>query len=184
MLLTLRVRQKPAGPILRLSNSLYESRIRKSIRKSDVGFCWDLTFVTHPTFVSLAIRLFRNGKRKYLFRLSETKVRYESQILKLKYFCIGETKVETRSGYESPKQTNSRANGSRAFPEDIEAPSASSKTPACKTCFVLVACIVAFVKAPAVSDVAASANIHTAPLRRNANNGGTNSRLPAIRCNI
>ena len=63
------------------------------------------------------------------------------------------------------------------LPEEIEAPSASSKTPACKTCFVLVACIVASVKAPAVSDVAASANIHTAPLRRNANNADTNSRL-------
>ena len=64
---------------LRPSNSLYESRIRKSIRKSDVGFCWDLTFVTHPTFVSLAIRCFGNGKRKCFFdfrkRKSDTKVK-------------------------------------------------------------------------------------------------------------
>ena len=81
------------------------------------------------------------------------------------------------------KQTVARM-GPPAFPEDIEAPSASSKTPACKTCFTPVACIVASVKAPAVSDVAASANIHTAPVRRNANNADAKSRLPAVCCNI
>jgi hypothetical protein len=43
---------------------------------------------------------------------------------------------------------------------------------------------VASVKAPAVSDVAASANIHTAPVRRNANNADAKSRLPAVCCNI
>ena len=102
----------------------------------------------------------------------------------LLYFCIGGNESRYESRYESPKQTNSRANGSTGLPEDIEAPSAASKTPACKTCFVTAACIVASVKAPAVSYVAASANIHTAPLRRNANNAGTNSRLPAIHCNI
>ena len=102
---------------MRLSNSLYESRIRKSIRKSDVGFCWDLTFVTYPTFVSLAIRLFRNESlavrlfrnESIFFRLSETKVRYESQIPKLKYFCIGgnESRYESRIR-KSNKQTADR----------------------------------------------------------------------------
>ena len=47
-------------------------------------------------------------------------------------------------------------------------------------CWQVAACTVASVEVPAVSDVAASANIHTAPLRRNANDADTNSRLLAI----
>ena len=143
-----------------------------------------LDFRNPPDFrtVSCAIRCFRNEIRKYFLSTfgNESPIRKSNPETKLKYFCIG----GNESRYESPKQTNSRANGSTGLPEDIEAPSAASKTPACKTCFVTAACIVASVKAPAVSYVAASANIHTAPLRRNANNAGTNSRLPAIHCNI
>ena len=77
--------------------------------KVGCGFLLGFDFRNLPDF-----RIPRNssfpetGNESIFFRLSETKVRYESQILKLiKYFCIGETKVE-RSGYESPKQTNSR----------------------------------------------------------------------------
>ncbi len=54
----------PAGPeaeqfVVRKSNT-------KVQRKSDVGFCWDLTFVTHPTFVSLAIRLLETGNESII----------------------------------------------------------------------------------------------------------------------
>jgi hypothetical protein len=83
---------------IRLNNSLYESRIRKSIRKSDVGFCWDLTFVTYPTFVSLAIRLFRNGKRKYFFSTfgNESPIRKSNPETKVLLYRRNESRNEVR----------------------------------------------------------------------------------------
>jgi hypothetical protein len=96
---------------VRLSNSLYESRIRKSIRNSDVGFCWDLTFVTHPTFVSLAVRLFRNGKRKYLFSTfgNESPIRKSNPETKVLLYRRNENRNEVRiRKSQTNKQTVAR----------------------------------------------------------------------------
>ena len=122
-----------------------------------------MSFVTHPSFVSCAIRCFGNGKRKYFFSTfgNESPIRKSNPETKVLLYRRNESRNEVRI---RKSQTNKQSREwVHRLPEEIEAPSASSKTPACKTCFVLInACIVASVKAPAVSDVAASANIHTA----------------------
>ncbi len=68
------------GYAIHLTKLGYETRIRNSDTKLDVGFWWDLSFVTHPSFVSGAIHHFGNGKRNYFFfefrkRNSDTKLK-------------------------------------------------------------------------------------------------------------
>ena len=75
----------PKPKWVRPSNSSHETRIRNSDTKLDVGFWWDLSFVTHPSFVYGAIHLFGNGKRNCFFLSfgNETRIRNSNPETKL-----------------------------------------------------------------------------------------------------
>ena len=71
---------------------------------------WDLSVVTHPSFVSCAIHLFGNGKRNYFFLsfVNETPIRNSNPETKLVLYRR-KRGPDTKLGYESPNKNPHRS---------------------------------------------------------------------------
>ena len=93
-----------------MSNSSNETRIRNSDTKLDVGFWWDFSFVTHPSFVSGAIRCSGNGKRNCFFLsfVNETRIRNSNPETKLVLYRR-KRGPDTKLRYESPNKNPHRS---------------------------------------------------------------------------
>ena len=102
--------KRSLGLVLGRAIHLNETRIRNSDTKLDVGFWWDLSFVTHPSFVYGAIHLFGNGKRNYFFLsfVNETRIRNSNPETKLVSYRR-KRGPDTKLRYESPNKNPHRS---------------------------------------------------------------------------